>query len=124
MSVSRVLYLLAKVMIIYLGRLLPDASSNLPGDETGRSIVPLFGLAPGGVYLADQSPDRWCALTAPFHPYPALAGRFISVALSLKLPSLGVTQHPALWSSDFPQIHPFDFVSATIRHTHSNNIYF
>jgi len=26
-----------------------------------------------------------------------------SVALSLRSPSLGVTQHPALWSSDFPQ---------------------
>jgi hypothetical protein len=25
------------------------------------------------------------------------------VALSLKSPSLGVTQHPALWSPDFPQ---------------------
>ena len=30
----------------------------------------LFGLAPGGVCLADRSPGRWCALTAPLHPYP------------------------------------------------------
>ena len=29
----------------------------------------LFGLAPGGVYRAGESPRRWCALTAPFHPY-------------------------------------------------------
>src|SRR5207249_338845 len=30
------------------------------------------------------------------------AGSFISVALSLGLPPLAVSQHPALWSSDFP----------------------
>ena len=34
--------------------------------------------------------------------------RYVSVALSLKSPSLGVTQHPALWSSDFPQVRSFD----------------
>ncbi len=33
----------------------------------------LFGLAPGGVCQASPSPDCWCALTAPFHPYPAAA---------------------------------------------------
>jgi len=30
----------------------------------------LFGLASGGVCPAAASPRRWCALTAPFHPYP------------------------------------------------------
>ena len=30
-----------------------------------------------------------------------------SVALSLGSPPLGVTQHPALWSSDFPRTRPF-----------------
>ena len=29
--------------------------------------------------------------------------RYVSVALSLGSPPLGVTQHPALWSSDFPR---------------------
>jgi hypothetical protein len=29
-------------------------------------------------------------------------GGLVSEALSLGLPPLGVTQHPALWSSDFP----------------------
>ncbi len=50
-----------------------DCSSDqatYPGFMTGRtSPHPLFGLAPGGVYRADRSPGRWCALTAPFHPY-------------------------------------------------------
>ena len=37
-------------------------------------IPPLFGLAPDGVYLADMLPYRWCALTAPFHPYHVRGG--------------------------------------------------
>jgi hypothetical protein len=66
-------------MVIYLGRRLLAASSNLPESErAGPDRAPrpcglwrssLFGLAPGGVYRAGESPRRWCALTAPFHPY-------------------------------------------------------
>src|SRR5947209_18515829 len=33
----------------------------------------------------------------------AVVGRYVSVALSLRLPSLDVIQHSALWSSDFPR---------------------
>ena len=62
----------------------------------------LFDLAPGGVCQAAQLPVRWCALTTPFQPYRKIGGTF-SVALSLRSPSPGVTRHPALWSSDFPQ---------------------
>ena len=32
-----------------------------------------------------------------------VVGRYVSVALSLRSPSLDVIQHPALWSSDFPR---------------------
>ena len=35
-----------------------------------------------------------------------LRGRFVSVALSLGSPPLAVSQHPALWSSDFPRPPP------------------
>jgi len=35
-----------------------------------------------------------------------VAGRYVSVALSLRLPSLAVSQHLALWSSDFPRTLP------------------
>ena len=38
--------------IICLGRLLPAASSDLPGDRTGRPMVSIFGLASDGVYMA------------------------------------------------------------------------
>src|SRR6266487_1365149 len=53
--------------------------------------------------------DRWCALTAPFHPCPQRpasrtpVGGLLSVALSVGSRPLGVTQHLALWSSDFPR---------------------
>jgi hypothetical protein len=57
--------------------------------ETGRAVrghpkapVSLFGLAPCGVYQAGALPGRWCALTAPFHPYQLPGGMF-SVALSV-----------------------------------------
>ena len=33
-----------------------------------------------------------------------VVGRYVSVALSLRSPSLDVIQHPALWSSDFPRV--------------------
>ena len=38
--------------IIHLGRASLHISSNLPGNNAGRANVPLFGLAPGGVYPA------------------------------------------------------------------------
>ena len=47
-SISGVLYLIA----IYLGYQLPGTSSDQPGNEAGYFIVPLLGLAPGGVYRA------------------------------------------------------------------------
>jgi len=86
---------------IYLGLMLPPGSSDQPGDRPGF-FIPLFGLAPDGVCTANRSPGcRW-ALTSPFHPYPDYSRRYVSVALSVGLPLLGVTQHPARRSSDFP----------------------
>ena len=43
--------------------------------------------------------------------------RYVSVALSLRSPSLGVTQHPALWSPDFPRLPVKIPASATTRPT-------
>src|SRR6185436_8464530 len=50
--------------------------------QDGPSIVSLFGLAPCGVCQAGPLLNRWCALTAPFHPYLVKGGVF-SVALSV-----------------------------------------
>ena len=46
-------------------------------------------------------PERW-ALTPPFHPYPDMSGRYVSVALSVGSPRPAVSGHPAWGSSDFP----------------------
>ncbi len=56
--------------VIQLGRPSPAASCTLPGSTAGHRVAPLFGLAPSGVWPANMSPCRQCALTAPFHPYP------------------------------------------------------
>ena len=97
---------------IHLGRRLPAASCDLPGDGPGRAIVSLFGLAPGGACSAGRSPDRWCALTAPSHPYRRSPLKEVAwssglavcfCALSVSSRCLGVTQRPVPWSPDFPR---------------------
>ncbi len=61
---------------------------------------PYSVLLPVGFALPSPSPGTRCALTAPFHPYRrkahpwmAGAGGLLSVALSLRSPSPGVTRH-------------------------------
>ena len=82
------------------------APRTLPGRGPGRPIAPLFALAPDGVYQAAALPRRWWSLTPPFQLFPlrlaAQVGVFFSAALSVGLPRLAVSQHPALWSPDFP----------------------
>jgi len=63
--------------IIHLGPPSPAASSNLPESAAGNGIAFLFGLAPGGVYLATDCYQLRGALL-PHHftltPVPAEAG--------------------------------------------------
>lgn len=94
---------------IHLDPPLPAGSSGLPGNLDGQpSNVPLFGLAPGGVYLAPSVTGgtgellpRLFTLTRTEWK-PSRAGGVFSVALSFLSPGLGVTQHPVLRSPDFP----------------------
>ena len=82
-------------MIIYLGRLLPAASSNLP--ETRRATSwSLLGLASDGVYIA-ASVTRYTVVSyTAISPLPACAGGILSVALAWELPPPDVIRHPAL----------------------------
>ena len=69
--------------------------------------MPLLLWSCSGWGLPSQ-PVAWMLVSSylAFPPLPVPSGghrRYISVALSLESPPLGVTQHPALWSSDFPQ---------------------
>ena len=119
-------------MIIYLGRRLPDASSDLPGsrDGSGRSVsggrsgrhgkphrlvgpfrsAPLFGLAPDGVYRArpvtrpagELLPHRF-TLTAAGAPKRPGRGGLFSVALSLSGP-LGADPD----GGRYPPSHPVE----------------
>ena len=80
-------------MTIPLGPGSRRGSSALPGPDAApcgtenggpppwsQGVAPqprrtLFGLAPDGVCRAGRLPDRWCALTAPFHPCHACLQR-------------------------------------------------
>ena len=90
--------------VIPLGCASPRTSSNLPGNHAGRMIVPLFGLAPGGVFPATSVARRAVRSYRTISPLPAPrgAGGIFSVALSVGSRLPGVTWHPALWSPDFP----------------------
>jgi len=56
--------------------------------------------------------NRWCALTAPFHPYlenrerfcleANFSGGLLSVALARSLRTVDVIHHRVQWSPDFP----------------------
>jgi len=95
-------------MIINLGHRLPDASSDLPEGSDGQpSNAFLFGLAPGGVYHAFDVAIEAVSSYLAFSPLPSPCGDggMFSVALSLGSPPLRVTEHHALWSSDFPPLH-------------------
>ena len=66
------------------------------------------------------SPELRWALTPPFHHCLSLffqaIGCVFSVALSVGFLRLGVTQLPALWSSDFP-LTPYILILAIIQWT-------
>src|SRR3981189_1718440 len=60
------------MLTICLGCRFPGTSSDrYPRARRAAVNALLFGLAPGGVYLAGRSPGRRWALTPPFHPYLA-----------------------------------------------------
>ena len=126
--------------VIPLGRALLHGSSDLPGScdapsqhvpagsansrggariERTGAVLPYLVLLRVGFSLPPPLLAARCALTAPFHPYPAqladagddastnkLGGavyflwHFPSTALERRRPD--VIRHIALWSSDFP----------------------
>ena len=91
--------------VIHLGCVSPRTSSDLPGNSAGHANVPLFGLAPSGVFRAVVCYHRRGALLPHLFTLTGalrrLGGMF-SVALSVGSHPPGVTWHPALRSPDFP----------------------
>jgi len=104
-------------VIIYLGPVLPQASSDQPGKRAGHSLLSLFGLAPDGVYQASNVTIRAGALLPHLFTITCALFRAIgcvfSVALSVGSRPLGVTQRPALRSSDFPREAAFTAFAIT-----------
>ena len=96
--------------IIHLGPWLPTClCAAYPGIISRRTTsLPLFGLAPDEVYLAVSVAGNAVSSYLAFSPlpWPEDPGGVFSVALSVGSPLLGVTQHPVLWSSDFPHLRP------------------
>ncbi len=67
--------------------------------------LPYLALLRVGFTELPVSPPELVSSYLTVSPLPPRRGRdggLFSVALSLGSPPLGVTQHPALWSSDFP----------------------
>ena len=72
-SISRVL----SRTIIHLRPASPPACSDLPESTAGRSIrIPIWSCSEWGLPSPRLLPAARCALTAPFHPYLAEAGRY------------------------------------------------
>jgi len=93
------------VIAIRLGRLLPVASSNLPGHlwqdhQCCCAAMPLHGLASDGVYLASSVTRVAVRSYRTFSPLPGnkSTGGLFSVALSLEVALAG--RYPAPWSCE------------------------
>jgi hypothetical protein len=126
----------AKAMIIHLRiGIAPGLKRPTRGSGAGHPFrPPIWSCSGWGLPGYPGHPEYRWALTPPFHPYPfqmrnadcrfrskifsdstphsspvthhLRKGGIFSVALSFSSPRLGVTQHPALWSSDFPPVIP------------------
>ncbi len=94
-----------------------NTSSSLPesNDEPNKlaateAAFSLLGFAPGGVYRANQVtlaagallPHRFTLTCAPASELAKAIGGLLSAALSLISRPVSVTDHPVLWSPDFP----------------------
>ncbi len=80
-----------------------------------RQLHSVWSSSGWGLPSRSSHPDRWCALTAPFHPCHASAairqgdsrepfGGLLSDALSLTSRPVDVIDHPVLRSPDFPPV--------------------
>ena len=105
-------------MFIYLGLLLPTASSDLPGNRSGKPIISYLVLLRMGFTCALLVTSEAVVSYTAFPPLPDTIGRFISVALALESPPPDVIRHPALRSPDFPQSGSLR--TATIRSAYPN----
>ncbi len=78
-------------------------SSSQPGGTGGPPLTPPYSaLLLAGFTWHSMSPSNPVSSYLTLSPLPVGTGGLLSVALSLGLPPLVITQRPALWSPDFP----------------------
>jgi hypothetical protein len=105
-SISRVLSLrFSEGVIIPLALTLLPGSSDLPGSFERATLQrsPIWSCSGWGLPCQPCHQGRGELLPRLFTLTPRQArGGMFSVALSLGSPPVAVSDHPALWSSDFP----------------------
>src|SRR6266568_1184844 len=108
-------------MIIHLIRISPKAwrtfirhGATIPEDFIGPATLPLFCLAPHGVFRASRIAPRAVSSYLAFSPLPALFSKnrryvfcdtFRRRNFSTATPAY-FTRHAAVWCSDFPPANP------------------
>src|SRR6266436_3924423 len=102
-------------MIIHLTRpAIAGRDATIPEDQIGPAVLPLFCLAPHGVFRASQITPRAVSSYLAFSPLPALFSKnrrclFCDTLrhrdFSTAAPAY-FTGHAAVWCSDFPPANP------------------
>ena len=123
-SISRVLYgeiwLKLRVTAIHLVRMLPPVSCNLPEWQARKSAASkacvsfLFGLAPGGVYLATSITGCAVGSYPAFSPLPVWTGGIFLWHFPWGCPRRTLSGTVIPWSPDFPHLSPFGIEKARL----------
>jgi len=88
--------------------------ATIPEDRNGPAVLPLFCLAPHGVFRASRIAPRAVSSYLAFSPLPALLSKnrrclfcdtFRRRNFSTAAPAY-FTRHAAVWCSDFPPANP------------------
>jgi len=93
----------SSVLDNHLSRII--VANNLKRLSDRRAAVMSLSLASDGVYITTQVALGVVSFYLRRSTLTLKIMRYISVALSLKSPSLVISQRPALWCSDFPHIN-------------------
>src|SRR6202040_1829553 len=88
-----------------------DRDATIPEDRSGPAVLPLFCLAPHGVFRASRITPRAVSSYLAFSPLPELritknrrcffCDTFRRRNFSIATPACS-TRHAAVWCSDFP----------------------
>jgi hypothetical protein len=87
----------------HLERPYPKVLDEQPVDAILTSRLPMRSCSRWGLPRPVDHPTAGELLPRHF-TLTGINRRYVSVALSLGSPPLGITQHPALWSSDCPRM--------------------